>query len=91
MNFSETTKVFAHIPPEKRSSKARKTAIGAGSVVLALVIAKWLPMLSVWAVYVLLVYGGYCLAGDLVRGFASFLPAVIRDIRSAWKGTSSGQ
>ena len=90
MNFSETTKVFPKIPPDKLVSKARKTVIGLGSVVLALVIAKWLPMLSVWCVYVLLVYGGYCLAGDLVRGFAAFLPAVIRDVRAAVKGINSG-
>ena len=92
MNFDETTGILDGIPKAKVVSKAKKTVVGICAVALGLLIAsKWVPPLSEWCVYALLVYGGYCLAGDLVRGFASFLPAVIRDIRAAVKGTNNGQ
>lgn len=94
MNFSETTKIRAarlpNMPPEKLISKAQKTALGLGSIVTGLLIAVFLiPPLSVWCVYALLVYGGYCIAGDITRNFAAFVPAVIRDIYAAVRGNGS--
>ena len=83
------------IPWRKVVVKARKTAVGLGAVGLGIAIAVWLiPPLSPWCVYPLLVYGGYCIAGDLVRGFGEWLPAALRDlaeglraIRDAIKGS----
>ena len=69
------------IPWRKVVAKARKTAVGFGAVGLGIAIAVWLiPPLSPWCVYPLMVYGGYCIAGDLVRGFGEWLPAVLREI-----------
>ncbi len=92
MEFTQTKQAvdsFAEIPVEKRTSKKVKTAIGICSIVLAIATVKWfVPPMSVWAVYALLVFGGFSIANDHVRKFAAFLPAVIGDIRAAWKGNS---
>jgi len=69
------------IPWSTLVKKARKTAVGLGSVALALVIAIWLiPPLSHWCVYPLFLYGGFCVAGDLARGFGEWFPAVLKDV-----------
>ena len=89
-----------NIPMETVTRKAKKTAIGLGAVGLGLSIAIWLiPPLSPWCVYPLLLYGGYCVAGDLARGFGEWLPAFLRDLATGVRdvyaavrgnGTSSG-
>ena len=88
-HINEQTQKIAAIPQEKKVSKARNTAIGLGSVVLAFVVLKWfVPPCPLWVSGVLLAFGAYSISGDLVRGFAGFVPAVIRDVRAALKGDS---
>ena len=77
---------FEEIPPEKRARKVRNTAIGLGSIGLAVVIEWKFAHLSDMLTYTLIGFGGYSLAGDLVRGFAGFIPAAVRDVRAAIKG-----
>jgi len=94
MDFKETkqaTQFVNAIPPAKLADKTRSTAIGVGSVLMAFVMLIWfVPPVPVWAFGILLAFGAYSISGDLVRGFCAFLPAVIRDIRAAIKGTSIG-
>ena len=85
------------IPMQTVTSKAKKTVLGVGAIALGMAIAVWLiPPLSHWAVYPLLIYGGYCLAGDIMRGLGQWLPALlkdlavgIRDIYTAVKGNGT--
>lgn len=61
--------------------KSRKTALGLGTVGLAIAIAIWLiPPLSPWCVYPLILYGGFCLAGDVMRSFGEWFPAFLKDL-----------
>lgn len=71
----------------KKGLKWKKTLLGVAWVVLAV----WLRMNDIFSEAVaglMLIFGGYCMAGDLVRSFAGFVPATIRDIRAALKGTN---
>jgi len=94
MDFAETVKVLPKVPVGKLKGKFQKTAVGLGSVALGLVIAsKFTPPLSEWCVYALIFFGGFCVAGDLVRNFRAFAVGLakdiangIRDIRAALRG-----
>jgi len=98
MDFAETTRVMeARLPnvsTEKMTGKVQKTAVGMGSAALGLLIAwKFTPPLSQWCVYALIFFGGFCIAGDLVRNFRAFAVGFakdvangIRDIRAALRG-----
>ena len=76
---------LAQIPEKKWTKKVVSTVIGVASIVGA-VMMKDAGWFSDWFLIGLLVFGGYCLAGDLVRGFLGFLPAAIKDIKSALSG-----
>ena len=85
----EATQFVDAIPPAKLANKARCTAVGIGSISMTFVLLIWfVPPVPIWAVGILLAFGAYSISGELVRGFCAFLPAVIRDIRSAIKGDS---
>ena len=85
----QQTQKIAAIPQAKKVSKARNTAIGLGSVLLAFVVLKWfMPPCPLWVSGILLAFGAYSISGDLVRGFAGFIPAVIRDVRAALQSDS---
>ena len=94
MDFTETTKVLPKVSAAKLKGKFQKTAVGLGSVALAILIAsRFTPPLSQWCVYALIFFGGFCVAGDLVRnfrafavGFAKDIANGIRDIRAALRG-----
>lgn len=75
---------YNKIPLEKRNKKWKSTLIGLGSIALAL-ICKGLGWFPDWLLIGLLIFGGYSLAGDLVRGFAAWFPAAIKDIKTALK------
>ena len=79
------------IPDETWQKKLRHTIVGLGALVTAFFLKKWGWFADwkyeEWLLIGLLVFGGYSLAGDLVRGFFGFIPAVIRDVKKAIKGT----
>lgn len=71
----------------RNGEKWKKTLIG----------LLWLALAIIFEIYdlfpqnvrnLMLLFAGYCGAGDLVRGFFGFLPAATRDMRSALKGTN---
>lgn len=71
----------------RKGEKWKKVAIGVVWLTLAVVfeVQDLFPQL---VRNIMLVFAGYCMAGDLVRSFAGFLPAAIADIRAALKGTN---
>jgi len=74
------------IPKSRLSVKIRKTVVGVGAIGLGLAIEKWLPHIDDKVLYVLLIVGGYSIAGDLVRAATGYATAAIRDLRAALKG-----
>lgn len=86
-NLGSQTRELEAVIRLKKGLKWKKTLLGVGWVLLAV----WLRKNDIFSEAVaglMLVFGGYCMAGDLVRSFAGFLPATIRDIRAALKGTN---
>ena len=83
-NIEEHSAVLKAIPKDKWTKKLRNTLVGLGAIAAAVVFKRygWFPD---WFLIGLLIFGGYSLAGDVVRGFAGFLPAAIKDIRAAIK------
>jgi hypothetical protein len=77
------------IPPKRWRAKAWSTGVGTGAIALGLGIENWLPHIDDKVLYALLIFGGYSIAGDLVRDFAGFFPAAIRDVRAAIKGNGA--
>lgn len=62
-------------------AKLRKTAIGLGAVAMAIVVTIWwIPPLSHWVVYPLLLYGAFSVAGDVTRSFGKWFPAFLKDV-----------
>ena len=86
-NLRSQTRLLDSMMRLKKGLKWKKTLLGIGWVLLAV----WLRKNDIFSepvAGVMLVFGGYCLAGDLMRSFAGFLPATIRDLRAALKGTN---
>ena len=85
------------IPMQTVTSKVKRTVLGFVWIGLGVAIAVWLiPPLHHWVVYPLFIYGGYCVAGDIMRGFGVWLPAFLKDLATgvgdlikAVKGKSS--
>lgn len=71
----------------KKGLKWKKTLLGLFWVALAVGLRK-ADLFSEAVAGLMLVFGGYCMAGDLMRSFAGFLPAAIWDVRAALKGTN---
>jgi hypothetical protein len=82
-------KKIKKIPKKTWKYKAWSTVVGAGAITLGIAIEKWLPHIDDKVLYALLIFGGYSIAGDLVRSFAGFLPTAIRDVRNAIKGNGA--
>lgn len=76
------------IPEAAMASKVRSTIIGVFAIVVGIVLRKLFPDLPNWLLIGLIGYGFYSLSGEIMRGFFGFLPAAIRDVRSAIKGVN---
>ncbi len=86
-NLGSQTRHLEEMIRLKKGLKWKKTLLGFAWVALAV----WLRKNNIFSEAVagiMLFFGGYCIAGDLVRSFAGFLPATIADIRAALKGTN---
>lgn len=83
-NIEEHSAILNTIPKDRWTKKLRNTVFGLGVILLAVAFKRegWFPD---WFLIGLLIFGGYSLKGDIVRGFAGFLPAAIKDIRAAIK------
>lgn len=81
-NWDAHAKKMEKVPWPK---KLRKTGIGIGAIALGLGIEKFLPHIDDKVLYALLIFGGYSIAGDLVRGAVGYATAAIRDIKAALK------
>lgn len=62
-----------------RRKRWKTVGLGIGSIALGLAVDKWFT-LSDWVTYSLLIFGGYSIAGDVVRSLVGFIPAAGRDI-----------
>ena len=87
-NGEHTQKVkaqyFDPIPEEKRGKKLRGTfVVGPASIVLALAISKWFPNIHEHVPNALMVIGGYCLAGDIIRSIGPWAKAIAKDLAVA--------
>ena len=86
-NPEATQKVWEQIkvPKHKRWPKIRKTLTGVGAIGLGVFLEKWFPDLTNWVLIFLVGFGGYCLAGDILRNFGPFTQAVAKDLAAAIK------
>ena len=85
MNFDQTQQVLNRVPEHKRGPKLRKTVLGVVFIALGVLLEKWFPGLSDWVLIGLVGFGGYCLAGDIMRNAIPFAVAAIKDIKAALK------
>ena len=82
----QTVKIKA-IPKQAIVSKARSTAVGAGSIAIAFVLLMWFtPPMPIAASGLFLAFGAWSTSRELVTEFLKFIPAAIKDIRVAIKG-----
>lgn len=81
-NTKRHVEALKKIPKKKWQAKVWSSVIGAAAVAGAVLMKDqgWFPD---WFLIGLIAFGGYCIAGDLVRGFLGFLPAAIKDIKAA--------
>ena len=83
-HINEATAAIKAIPPKTLKRKIRNTVIGVAFIAGAVLI-RIFDLFPVWFSMVLIAVGGYGVAGDLLRGAASFFPAAIKEVRDAFK------
>jgi hypothetical protein len=88
-NLEGQTQKIKAIPPKAMVGKVRSTAIGVGSILTGFVVLIWFtPPIPVWSFAVFLGFGTFSMSKELVVEFLAFIPAAIRDVRAAIKGTN---
>lgn len=79
------TGIRDRIPAPRLKSKVRNTVFGLGAVVTG-TLFEVTHLFPAWLRIGLILFGGFSISQDLVRQFAGFLPAAVRDLRAAIKG-----
>ncbi len=85
---AQTQKIKA-IPPKAMQSKKKSTTVGILSIATGFVCLIWFtPPVPVWAFALFFGFGMFSISKELVIEFLAFIPAAIRDVRAAIKGTN---
>ena len=76
------TRQLDKIPTWRLKQKFKDTAIGLVAVGLGIA-SQVMALFPLWVNLLVIFYGGYAMSKELVRAFAGFAPAVIRDFKDA--------